>query len=520
MLKKNKEVSFFLTLPCLGLRAADFLDSLNEPMPIDDNTTPSTNTPINDATPSIDGNSLNANIVANYNSLEIDGKTYNIKYVDTKSDSRISVPYSIKASSNTSTSKVCILQDKGTKVKLGFDENDKLEIYQWVNDELEYVGVLTTNAADLSEDKTTGTFSGSLSLNLDIDIDDVTLMARVIPKNGWPYGYRTLDEAINKGSYLLSYNFKYNPEGNSDIEMRAFNVAFLEILTELNSIVLVFENGDDKQEYKDITVTDGKLYVLVITGVYLTSTALGLDRQLIKDPKMYRINRMDYVDLGTGVLWAKSNVGAKTPTQNGYHFMWGHVENCADCQQQTYTRLGVCFWPHSYLTKYCIYEEHGYNKESQTYGFMDGLIQLEAEDDAATVNMGTGWRTPTDSEWQDLLDFCYWQFITDYNNTGKWGYIVYAAKNEGDKGVIKGTNTTPLEGYSLQSAHIFLPMVYYRDHQTTETYQTRYWASTLNTNYGDRYANVFACSSSGSDPRVDNIERQYGCPVRAVKDKE
>ena len=29
MLKKNKEVSFFLTLPCLGLRAADFLDSLS-----------------------------------------------------------------------------------------------------------------------------------------------------------------------------------------------------------------------------------------------------------------------------------------------------------------------------------------------------------------------------------------------------------------------------------------------------------------------------------------------------------
>jgi hypothetical protein len=44
------------------------------------------------------------------------------------------------------------------------------------------------------------------------------------------------------------------------------------------------------------------------------------------------------------------------------------------------------------LTKYCIDSNYGYN------GFVDYRTSLQPSDDAATMNWGTGWRTPTREE--------------------------------------------------------------------------------------------------------------------------
>lgn len=106
----------------------------------------------------------------------------------------------------------------------------------------------------------------------------------------------------------------------------------------------------------------------------------------------------EYVDLGlpSGTLWATCNVGAATPEGYGDYFAWGETQpkNCYDWSTYKYCNGGNS----NQLTKYCDYPYSGYN------GFTDNLTVLQSGDDAATVNWGSGWRTPTKEQWQELID--------------------------------------------------------------------------------------------------------------------
>gem|GEM_PF-3734712 len=42
----------------------------------------------------------------------------------------------------------------------------------------------------------------------------------------------------------------------------------------------------------------------------------------------------------------------------------------------------------------------------------DGKTVLESEDDAASVNLGNGWRTPTFNEFKELRENCTWAWTT------------------------------------------------------------------------------------------------------------
>ena len=93
-----------------------------------------------------------------------------------------------------------------------------------------------------------------------------------------------------------------------------------------------------------------------------------------------------YVDLGlpSGLLWATCNVGADTPEAYGDYFAWGETQ-----PKDTYNWSTYQHYNGSGLTKYT---------------GSDGLTTLESSDDAATANWGNGWRMPTQTEWQELLD--------------------------------------------------------------------------------------------------------------------
>ena len=96
-----------------------------------------------------------------------------------------------------------------------------------------------------------------------------------------------------------------------------------------------------------------------------------------------------YVDLGlpSGTLWATCNVGADTPEGYGHYFAWAETES-----------NGFYTWD-SY--KYGVYHYFGiYTK----YYDEDGITVLEAGDDAATVNWGDEWRTPTPAEFNELIE--------------------------------------------------------------------------------------------------------------------
>ena len=115
------------------------------------------------------------------------------------------------------------------------------------------------------------------------------------------------------------------------------------------------------------------------------------------------------IDLGLSVKWANMNVGATAPEEYGDFYAWGYP-----------------VVPEGYSPPYCPWLGPGAKIDSQHYkydawqkyctrsnmGVVDGKTVVEPQDDAAYVNMGTTWRTPSVEEAQELLDNCTWEKTT------------------------------------------------------------------------------------------------------------
>ena len=126
------------------------------------------------------------------------------------------------------------------------------------------------------------------------------------------------------------------------------------------------------------------------------------------------LNGHDYVDLGlpSGTLWATCNVGADSVADYGDSFAWGETSPKETYNWENYKYLNYAT---NMLTKYCVNDWGTHDGE---YGFEDLLTELEAIDDAATVNWGDGWRTPTVDDWRELRDNCFHDTITQNNVHG------------------------------------------------------------------------------------------------------
>ena len=183
-----------------------------------------------------------------------------------------------------------------------------------------------------------------------------------------------------------------------------------------------------------------------------------------------------YVDLGlpSGTLWATCNVGADTPEGYGEYFAWGETEP-----------KGIYKWDNY---KYGEYHYFGiYTK----YYDGDGILVLEAMDDAATVNWGDEWRTPTPVEFKELIE----------NTTSE-----LTTQNE-----VKGRLFTAANGKSL-----FLPAS--GKHENEDALYVGasgyYWSNTRTAPVAtsaynlDFHSGVF---------QVSNTHREYGLTVRPVR---
>ncbi len=122
-------------------------------------------------------------------------------------------------------------------------------------------------------------------------------------------------------------------------------------------------------EVRAIVLKDESVNVYENISENITKILYALSPQIGKDGKTYIP-----VDLGYGVAWADRNVGADGSTYAGGYFYWGGT--IATTTFNALTGIDV----------------------SQ---YQDGYT-LTAEQDAATVNMGTSWRIPTDDEWIDM----------------------------------------------------------------------------------------------------------------------
>lgn len=139
--------------------------------------------------------------------------------------------------------------------------------------------------------------------------------------------------------------------------------------------------------------------------------------------------------LQSGTLWATCNVGASKSIESGYHFAWGEVAPKKDYSWQSYK---WCVFETDSLTKY-VCRDTMFKKERiglDVYDLQSLLNpsekrteccyyydELQTEDDAASVNWGCLWKTPTVTEVKELADECDWTFSKNYRDSGIAGYI-------------------------------------------------------------------------------------------------
>lgn len=105
----------------------------------------------------------------------------------------------------------------------------------------------------------------------------------------------------------------------------------------------------------------------------------------------------EVVDLGLSVKWRSMNVGASKPEDYGNYYAWGETSTKSSYSWSNY-KFG--------------HSQNGSFTKYDTGVGTDNKSVLDPEDDAATVNLGGGWRTPTRKEWKELYEQCTWTWKT------------------------------------------------------------------------------------------------------------
>lgn len=222
-------------------------------------------------------------------------------------------------------------------------------------------------------------------------------------------------------------------------------------------------------------------------------------------------NGHTYVDLGLSVRWATCNVGAETPDDYGNHFAWAETsaKSSYDWANLKYCHSDMNLSLSKYITepieKAALPEGYDLSKTDSPIYFedlialavaknsfpSDGKKELEASDDAASVNWGGSWRMPTRDEWLELFEKCTWNWTT---SNGVCGHVV----------------TSKINGNS-----IFLPATGLRYGQDIlyEGTQGYYWCSSLESENPWQACSVY---SNRSAANMGICDRYIGLSVRPV----
>lgn len=196
-------------------------------------------------------------------------------------------------------------------------------------------------------------------------------------------------------------------------------------------------------------------------------------------------NGHEYVDLGLSVKWATCNVGAESPEDYGDYFAWGEV---IPKEKYTWSTYKHCKGSYNSMTKYC--NNSSYGKD----GFIDNKTVLTLSDDAATVNWGGRWRTPTEFEIQELIDNCVWSWTKE---NGVYGYRIRSL----------------ISGYS--DCSIFLPAAGFMEKGTLYGVKLcgLYWSNSF---FTDRPNNVSFVGFNSDNVDLNGNYRYYGKSIRPV----
>ena len=171
---------------------------------------------------------------------------------------------------------------------------------------------------------------------------------------------------------------------------------------------------------------------------------------------------MNAVDLGIGVLWAESNIGAALPQSFGERFAWGETVTKEDFTASNYT----------------------YTEKPEV---------LPREADVASVRLGGLWRMPVEEDAQKLVNECNWEQTVI---GGVTGYKVSGKK----------------EGYT--DNWIFLPL-------TSSSSTGAVWCASYNDGWGARCIH-YSVPDGEYEGQIylSNAHPSLGLRVRAVCDRD
>ena len=184
-------------------------------------------------------------------------------------------------------------------------------------------------------------------------------------------------------------------------------------------------------------------------------------------------NGHEYVDLGlpSGTKWATMNVGARTPVEYGGYYAWAETEEKERYSYENYKWFGP--------------------EERTKYNMTDGMYTVQHQDDAASVNMGGAWHTPTKFQCAELFSCCEFEWVTVSGVSGcMFTSLVNGNKlffpSAGYKICINETDYLYYEGewFGIWSSNVYIGNYYNEDSELTDAATITWEFETGNLSWG------------------------------------
>lgn len=162
---------------------------------------------------------------------------------------------------------------------------------------------------------------------------------------------------------------------------------------------------------KNLIMNRFRLYIWLLTSILFSVSMTSCFEEEENEEMLEEEYFYEYVDLGlpSGLKWATMNVGATKPEEYGGYYSWGEIE-----EKEHYS------WSNGY--KYDVSES-----SLLAINVVDSCGNLTYSHDAASMNWGGLWRTPTESEFKELINHCDWNWT---NLNGVNGYMVSSKEKD------------------------------------------------------------------------------------------
>lgn len=270
---------------------------------------------------------------------------------------------------------------KGGTLQISFSTNDNWNAT--VSDNASWLTLSSTNGSgDAIIDITAGDNASMKSRECTVTITPSNGQgAKVRVKQDGRYLKVSVQSISFKKSGGTSENFKISSDGSFTVNTSSTWLEINNLSEDTYSLTAQANQGAVRTSSVDIKMKDlanGESY-----GLAIIVNQDGLDT-----------NGHESVDLGlpSGILWATCNVGANSSTETGFYYAWGETITKHNYTSSTYKYMKD--WK---LTKYCT---------EGSSGSVDNKKVLDLSDDVANQQWGGSWQIPSDSDFEELANFC------------------------------------------------------------------------------------------------------------------